>query len=31
MRLWIGHLDPDTTEDELREFLGKSGDGSRPG
>jgi len=42
MRLWIGNLDPSTTDDELREFLGKytqlkvtgierhPGDGSRP-
>ena len=42
MKLWIGNLDPQTTDDELREFLGKyctlkvtgierhPGDGSRP-
>ena len=42
MKLWIGNLDPKTTDDELREFLGKytklqvtgivrhPGDGSRP-
>ena len=42
MKLWIGNLDPQTTDDELREFLGKyctmkitaierhDGDGSRP-
>lgn len=42
MRLWIGNLDPQTTDDELREFVGKytkleitglvrhPGDGSRP-
>ena len=42
MRLWIGNLDPQTSDDELREFLGKytrlrvagivrhPGDGSRP-
>ena len=42
MKLWIGNLDPNTTDDELREFLGKytkltvtgivrhPGDGTRP-
>lgn len=42
MKLWIGNLDPKTTDDELREFLQKytklnitgivrhPGDGSRP-
>jgi len=42
MKLWIGNLDPDTTDDELREFLSKytqlkitgivrhAGDGTRP-
>jgi RNA recognition motif-containing protein len=42
MRLWIGNLDPQTTDDELREFVRKytkleitdlvrhPGDGSRP-
>lgn len=42
MKLWIGNLDPQTTDDELREFVGKytkleitglvrhPGDGSRP-
>ena len=42
MKLWIGNLDPQTTDEQLREFLGKystlriakitrvPGDGSRP-
>jgi len=42
MKLWLGNLAPDTTDDQLREFLGKytkieftqivrvPGDGSRP-
>lgn len=42
MKLWIGNLDPQTTDEELREFVGKytkleveaiarvPGDGSRP-
>ena len=42
MKLWIGNLDPDITDDELREFLSKytqlkitgivrhPGDGTRP-
>jgi RNA recognition motif-containing protein len=43
MKLWIGNLDPKTTDDEIREFVTKytklecatltrvPGDGSRPG
>jgi RNA recognition motif-containing protein len=43
MQLWIGNIDPETTEDELRELVRKytklevarltreAGDGSRPG